>query len=31
MRLLSDTPWKFNTLRGLTVFYVAAVVVAPLL
>ena len=31
MHLLSDTPWRFNTLRGLAVFYVSAVIVAPLL
>ncbi len=30
MHLLSDTPWRINTLRGLTVFYVSAAVVAPL-
>jgi two-component system, LuxR family, sensor kinase FixL len=29
MHLLSDTPWRLDTLRGLGSFYVAAVVVAP--
>jgi two-component system, LuxR family, sensor kinase FixL len=31
MRLLSETPWRFDTLRGLTSFYFAAVLMAPLL
>ena len=31
MRLLNETPWRFDTLRGLTSFYVAAVLMAPLL
>src|SRR3954464_5728465 len=30
MRLLSGTPWRFDTLRGLSAFYVSAVIVAPL-
>ena len=30
MHLLSDTPWRLDTLRGLASFFVAAVVVAPL-
>ncbi len=29
MRFLSDTPWRFDTLRALTAFYVAAVLIAP--
>jgi len=31
MRLLNETPWRFDTLRGLTAFYVSAVLMAPLL
>src|SRR4029453_2313355 len=31
MHLLSDTPWRFDTLRGLASFYLSAVVFAPLL
>src|SRR3954468_12151067 len=31
MRLLNETPCRFDTLRGLTAFYVAAVLTAPLL
>jgi len=29
MRLLSDTPWRIDTLRGLTAFYISAVIIAP--
>jgi two-component system, LuxR family, sensor kinase FixL len=31
MRLLSETPWRLDSLRGLTIFYVSAVIAAPLL
>ena len=31
MHLLSDTPWRLDTLRGLASFYICAVVLAPLL
>ena len=31
MHLFTDTPWRFDTLRGLTVFYISAVIVAPVL
>jgi two-component system, LuxR family, sensor kinase FixL len=31
MRLLSETPWRLDTLRGFTSFYVAAVLIAPVL
>ena len=29
MSLLSDTPWRFDTLRGLAAFFLAAVLIAP--
>ncbi|MFL6280903.1 MAG: MASE1 domain-containing protein [Vicinamibacterales bacterium] len=29
MHLLSRTPWRFDTLRGLSAFYVSAVIIAP--
>ncbi len=31
MALLTNTPWRFDTLRGLTAFFLAAVVMAPVL
>ena len=31
LHLLSDTPWRLDSLRGLTSFYVSAVIVAPVL
>jgi signal transduction histidine kinase/integral membrane sensor domain MASE1 len=31
MHLLSDTPWRLDSLRGLASFYICAVVAAPLL
>ena len=31
MHLLSDTPWRLDSLRGLTTFYVSGVISAPLL
>jgi signal transduction histidine kinase len=31
MHLLSDTPWRLETLRGLASFYICAVIIAPLL
>ena len=31
MHLLSDTPWRFDTVRGLAVFFLAAVLMAPAL
>src|SRR5690349_22451666 len=29
MSLLSDTPWRFDTIRGLTAFFAGAVILAP--
>lgn len=31
MTLLTNTPWRFDTLRGLAAFFLAAVVIAPVL